>query len=689
MLLIQCNLKIFINITRWEVCDNGWLRQRLATILPATSTAIWSSITHLYISHAHEDHLDEYFLKQYIPKDITVILADFRSKELAVKIQNCGFWNIIYVPHGGSVLLLEGDQGLQGGKGSLKVNVYMDNSCNEDSGMLITIPLDSNSSDSPSTFTFLHLNDDNMKFSEMPQNIDILACQYSGAQWYPQNYDYDTSTNQMKEKIIQVNRNFLSTLQKKIQATKCKSMSAFTENSRSVTSSDNHSRISSISVRYAEENGILSSKYRAIILLGTLFTVIYSDNFNYVKSYLLSHQIFEIDRSNVQVKSKILNTVSPSHKVFDIINAPFLYTEAGMNFNSWKYFPKELLAPFTQEVQDHIYTKQHPMSCENKKFLISNGNDSLAGLGSQIHVSGIHLGIALETDRIFLWSLDAGKLYIDDETCSTNMNFECFFRSPSNCTLEDAYKENSDTVIVQGGSATDNFKLKSSFVPSKFIRYWNGNAALSEHELKYWWRGQSTAYLMRFRPESINILKDLRLQPEKLFMYPEDTTLFRTFPVPAGTINLHVRHGDKGIEMELVSDKIYFEAAENLVIHNIFSYHRVALVTTEDPNTINYIKSNENDKLMKRGWRYLWYDVPRINSNGIDQLDKISTIKKGILTHIWWLQLLMALECDAWIGTRASNWNRLIDELRCIWVPKCKNVYIEVGNPKDYKDYGW
>ena len=39
----------------------------------------------------------------------------------------------------------------------------------------------------------------------------------------------------------------------------------------------------------------------------------------------------------------------------------------------------------------------------------------------------------------------------------------------------------------------------------------------------------------------------------------------------------------------------------------------------------------------------------------------------------------MALECDAWVGTRGSNWNRLIDELRCVWVPKCAQPYVEVG----------
>jgi hypothetical protein len=42
-----------------------------------------------------------------------------------------------------------------------------------------------------------------------------------------------------------------------------------------------------------------------------------------------------------------------------------------------------------------------------------------------------------------------------------------------------------------------------------------------------------------------------------------------------------------------------------------------------------------------------------------------------------------------WVGTRGSNWNRLIDELRCVWVPKCMNAYVEVGDPHDYEHFGW
>ena len=44
------------------------------------------------------------------------------------------------------------------------------------------------------------------------------------------------------------------------------------------------------------------------------------------------------------------------------------------------------------------------------------------------------------------------------------------------------------------------------------------------------------------------------------------------------------------------------------------------------------------------------------------------------------MELLMAFEADAWIGTRISTWGRIIDLPRCVWTDKCKNPLVEVGS---------
>ncbi|PSC70120.1 hypothetical protein C2E20_6535 [Micractinium conductrix] len=58
-----------------------------------------------------------------------------------------------------------------------------------------------------------------------------------------------------------------------------------------------------------------------------------------------------------------------------------------------------------------------------------------------------------------------------------------------------------------------------------------------------------------------------------------------------------------------------------------------------------------------------------------------------ILRHL--LNMLVALECDAWVGTRGSNWDRMVDELRCVWVDKCNGPYVEAGPYKNWQNYNW
>jgi UDP-MurNAc hydroxylase len=51
-------------------------------------------------------------------------------------------------------------------------------------------------------FTFLNTNDCNNKLTDLPKNVDVMTCQFSGAQWYPQAYNYPQ--NIMDKKIKEV-----------------------------------------------------------------------------------------------------------------------------------------------------------------------------------------------------------------------------------------------------------------------------------------------------------------------------------------------------------------------------------------------------------------------------------------------------------------------------------------------------
>ena len=155
------------------------------------------------------------------------------------------------------------------------------------------------------------------------------------------------------------------------------------------------------------------------------------------------------------------------------------------------------------------------------------------------------------------------------------------------------------------------------------------------------------------------------------------------FPFERGMTSMHVRHGDKGKEMTLAADEAYFAAAEALVRLNPMGLVRAAFISTEDPGTIAAAAQE------RRGWAMMWYDMPRRHSLDQNPGRQELPLPRGQLTRVLLLQLLMALECDAWVGTRGSNWNRLIDELRCIWVPKCKQPYVDVGTEADRDLFGW
>ena len=104
-------------------------------------------------------------------------------------------------------------------------------------------------------------------------------------------------------------------------------------------------------------------------------------------------------------------------------------------------------------------------------------------------------------------------------------------------------------------------------------------------------------------------------------------------------------------------------------------------VSTEDPEVIKEASRSPNIPTTFPGhdWQVYSSRIDRLNSGPIDQMNSFGAAE---MVPLWILQLFMALECDAFIGTRGSNWNRLIDELRCIYLPKCAQPFHRSWSPK-------
>ena len=98
------------------------------------------------------------------------------------------------------------------------------------------------------------------------------------------------------------------------------------------------------------------------------------------------------------------------------------------------------------------------------------------------------------------------------------------------------------------------------------------------------WKAQSAAYLARPNAATRAELARLRARPD-MFVYlterqqgqvGERQALRVPFPLPPGSIHIHVRHGRKAGEMELVALATYVKAAEHwLVNFNPLAYKKV------------------------------------------------------------------------------------------------------------------
>ena len=135
------------------------------------------------------------------------------------------------------------------------------------------------------------------------------------------------------------------------------------------------------------------------------------------------------------------------------------------------------------------------------------------------------------------------------------------------------------------------------------------------------------------------------------------------------------------------------QAAEEMAQAAPFATRRVLFVSGENPDNVLKLRQRTRGggtplcprcRPSPAGWYALMSDLPRHNSNG-----KLQAARFGAEHMVRWhlVQLLMALECDAWVGLRDSNWNRLIDELRCVLVPKCSHEYRGVGTMD--RGYWW
>ena len=349
------------------------------------------------------------------------------------------------------------------------------------------------------------------------------------------------------------------------------------------------------------------------------------------------------------------------------------------------------LAPLTKEAQEYIHHRQHIPNCSKIQLMVSHGYDS--GFGSEIHVIGAMLAFALEHNHTLVLGPSACNTFTDGAGCAR------LFQPISNCDYHTIIEHHPipttlslNTLRIGSTTAPDGIAsfvhyprdlttVIKDIVPvvlKKALR--TRHPSMHDDEIKYWWRAQSTAYIMRLNADTLQAVAKLRTDQSLHYTTNSTNT---PLPLPANTIAMHIRGGDKWQEMTLVPPLRYTQAAIGIIRNAPLSLAiRRIFVSADDEAAITETRRAAEEAQLS----VIYSHIPRQVGGHSLQVWKQqgNTLAK---THTHLLQLLMSLEADSWIGTRASNWNRLIDELRCVWVEKCQGLYTEVGD--SYEGFSW
>lgn len=93
--------KNFILTDFWNTTPafGSWLPSALPFFNPTYLASLsFEKNFYLAISHAHDDHIDDYYLKKYFNNNMKIIINEFQSPALEKRLNRLGFQNIIKIP---------------------------------------------------------------------------------------------------------------------------------------------------------------------------------------------------------------------------------------------------------------------------------------------------------------------------------------------------------------------------------------------------------------------------------------------------------------------------------------------------------------------------------------------------------------------------------------------------------------
>jgi hypothetical protein len=298
------------------------------------------------------------------------------------------------------------------------------------------------------------------------------------------------------------------------------------------------------------------------------------------------------------------------------------------------------------------------------------------GLGSDLHVYSVALCNALQMKDVRVRTLLPWTWYAD-ESCKGASAMTCYFPESEPECIEDQEEDVFDFSSGNSYESTSKRRLMLNLTrPAGKIKEsctviqqdYGGVAAV---------RAAATEYL--FTRVSTLVYDEAQRQLQRVF---------RSFErVPDNLITVHIRWGDKSDEMQLIPVSQYINAVQKIVDGR----RKDAKASSSDYDVVNVFLSTEDPQACNQfflsapiHWNiyvdeYFYELLPHRPStttnrslyNSIPQMARALHGRPGILALG---SLLVAMEANDFVLTTASNWSRLMNEIRLnILNPRCNN----------------
>ena len=269
-----------------------------------------------------------------------------------------------------------------------------------------------------------------------------------------------------------------------------------------------------------------------------------------------------------------------------------------------------------------------------------------SGMGSELHFHAAVLARAIEEGALFAWG---------PHSCAQfGAPCRALYRPEHPCSAEEMRRLRVVPFAREDWPVEQVPRALLDALPETF----------TVQQALFWWRAQAIGYLMRFGPETQARIDALRAGETRHL---------------GGAINVNLRGGDKVGEARPIAPERYVDRALELIEQAPLSYSRVLFLTSDDPRVL----ARTHAYATTRRLTSFYLDVPRMQY-GNDERQMAAFWTYNVTLSVL-LQLSMTAECAAWVGSRTSNWNRIIDMFRCTVASNCRGVFVEMEDAiRDY-----